>query len=427
MSAWTYDASNEANLMKVKYGKLIDKQFNQANVLFGRMKVKKDFVGSQIERPIIQSIGGGVSAGSLPTANESKTAKATITSKKLYAVARIDRETKAAAKTDEGSFVRMTAFPVKAATQAFNRNIERQLIRNDVAGAGKLITGAADSGTPPSDVSGAGTSGDPYVISFDKASTYSAGNFEAIEIGDIVHVNSETTELEVVDMSVTLSGGYATGTVSVVGTSARLAVLADACCPLPFIQTDSLYMQQSKDNELFGLQGILSATSGSLYGVSVGRRWQAYQKDASAAISTDLLNDLIINVKRQCGVAPKMILMGYHQYIKFLNLLEDQKTYNLPARDKKFKGQVSFSAIEYLGPEGKIPVLLSRFMDDDKVYALNEDHIEMCLRPGGFEWFSDDGSVFLRETTDSYEARYGGYGQVFVNPHFQGYLYNLSR
>ena len=118
--------------------------------------------------------------------------------------------------------------------------------------------------------------------------------------------------------------------------------------------------------------------------------------------------------------------MGYHQYIKFLNLLEDQKTYNLPARDKKYKGQVSFSAIEYIGPEGKIPVILSRFMDDDKVYALNEDHIEMCLRPGGFEWFSDDGSVFLRETTDSYEARYGGYGQLFVNPHFQGYLHSLG-
>ena len=425
MSSWTYTASNEANLMKIKYGKLIDKQFNQANVLFGRIKVKKDFLGKQIDRPIIQSIGGGVSAGSLPTANENKTALATITPKKLYAVTSIDRETKMASKSDEGSFVRFTAFPVKVATQSFNRNIERQMVRNDVAGAGKLISGGLDSGTPPTDVTGSGSSGDPYVISFDKASSYFAGSFEAIEIGDIVNVNTEATECEVTDMSVTLSGGYATGTVTVVGTSARLATLAGG--PTPFTEADSLYMQKSKDSELFGLQGILSATASTLYGVTVGRRWQAYQKNASSsAISTDLLNDVIINVKRQCGVAPKMILMGHHQYIKFLNLLEDQKSYNLPARDKKFKGQVSFSAIEYLGPEGVIPVVLSRFMDDDKVYFLNEDHIELCLRPGGFEWFNDDGTVFLREATDSYEARYGGYGQLFVNPHFQGYLHTLA-
>ena len=423
MSAWTYDGSNEANLMKVKYGKLIEKQFAQNNVVFGRMKIKKDFVGSQIERPIIQSIGGGVSAGSLPTANESKTAKAIITSKKLYAVAKIDRETKAAAKTSEGSFVRMTAFPVKASTNAFNRNVERQLTRGAVDGNGALITGDVTN----TNVSGAGSSGSPYVVSFDKASTYFPGHFESIEIGDILNADTETSELEVVDMSVTVASGYATGTISLVGASTRLDAINDVGTPAAFGASDKLYMQKSKDNEIFGLEGILSATTGSLYSVPVGRRWQSYQKDASAAaISTDLLNDLIINVKRQSGVAPKLILMGHHQYIKFLNLLEDSKVYNLPARDKKFKGQVSFSAIEYIGPEGKIPVVLSRFMDEDKVYALNEDHIEMCLRPGGFEWFSDDGSVFLRESTDSYEARYGGYGQLFVNPHFQGYLHNVG-
>ena len=119
MSTWTYSASNEANLMKVKYGKLIEKQFNMDNVLFGRIQKKQDFVGSQIERPVIQSIGGGVGAGSLPTANENKIGKATLTTKKLYAVTSIDRETMKAAKSDEGSFVRMTKFPVKIATKSF--------------------------------------------------------------------------------------------------------------------------------------------------------------------------------------------------------------------------------------------------------------------------------------------------------------------
>jgi hypothetical protein len=64
MSAWTYSASNESNLMKIKYGKLIDKQFNMANPLFARIKKLDDFVGSQLDRPLIQSIGGGVGPGS---------------------------------------------------------------------------------------------------------------------------------------------------------------------------------------------------------------------------------------------------------------------------------------------------------------------------------------------------------------------------
>ena len=124
MSAWTYSASNEANLMKIKYGKLIVKQFNQDAVILGRLKKMEDFVGKQIDRPVIQSIGGGVGAGSLPTANENKIAKASLSSpKKLYAVVSIDRETMKAAKTDEGAYVRMTKFPVQIAVKSFNRNL----------------------------------------------------------------------------------------------------------------------------------------------------------------------------------------------------------------------------------------------------------------------------------------------------------------
>lgn len=419
MSSWNYSASNEANLMKVKYGKLIEKQFNKASVIMGRSKMKKNFVGSQIEVPIVQSIGGGVGAGSLPTANENKISKATITSKKLYAVTSIDRESMKAAKTDEGSFVRLTKFPVKIAVESFNRNLERMLVRGAVDGAGDLISGNASN----SNVSGDGSSGTPYVVSLDNASTYFPAEFECIEEGDLLNVNTETTALEVVAMSVTVANGYATGTISLVGTSTRLAALTGSG---PFAAADSLYMQNSKDNEMVGIQGAIAATSGSLYGVTVGRRWQAYQKSAGGALSTDLMNDVVLNVKRQCGESPNLILSSYHQYIKLLNLLEDQKTYNLPARDKKFKGQIAFSAIEYISPDGKIPVIASRFIDSDKMYFLNDNHLEMHLRPDGFEWFDDDGTVFLRESGDSYEARYGGYGQYFINPHFQGYLHSLS-
>ena len=402
--------------MKVKYERLIEKQFNKSNPLFGRLKKKTDFVGSQKEIAIVQSIGGGVGAGSLPTASESKIGKATITTKKNYATVSIDRETMKAAKSDEGSFVRMTAFPVKIATESFNRNVERQLTRGAADGNGAILTGAPTTDT---DVSGAGTSGSPYVVSFDTASTYFPAQFACLEEGDIVNIGTETTGLEIVAISETVANGYSTGSISLVGTSAIL--LADVCGSTGL--AESVYMQGSKDNELIGVQGAISATSGSLYGVTVGRRWQAYQKDASsAALSTDLMNDVVVNVKRQSGASPKMILCHHHQYIKLLNLLEDHKRYNVPSR----KGEFSFSALSFMSADGELPVLTSRFIDSDKMYFLNDDQLELHLRPGGFEWFDEDGTVFLREASDSYEARYGGYGQSFINPHFQGYLYGLQ-
>lgn len=420
MSAFTYSTSTESNLMKVKYGALIEKQFNKSSVIVGRAKRKLDFVGSQIERPVIQSIGGGVGAGSLPTANHNKIGKATITSKKLYAIASIDRESMKASKSDEGAFVQFTKFPVKIAVDSFNRNLERMLIRNDVAGAGALVTGNASN----SNVTGAGSSGDPYLVNFSVASTYFPAEFEGIEEGDLLNVNTETTALEVSAVAITHASGYATAIISLVGTSARLATLAGAN---PFTSTDKLYMQNSKDSEMFGLKGILAASSSTLYGITVGRRWQAFQKSAaSAALSTDLLNEAILNLKRQCGESPNLILCSYHQFVKLLNLLEDQKSINLPVRDEKLKGQLSFSAIEYIGPDGAIPVVPSRFMDGDKVYMLNDNHMELCLRPGGFDWFDEDGQVFLRDSTDSYSARFGGYGQFFVNPHFQSQITSLA-
>ena len=419
MSTWTYSASTESNLMKVKYGKLIEDQFNKSNPLFGRLKKKTDFVGSQIEIPVVQSIGGGVGQGTLPTASENKIGKATITSKKCYAVVSIDRESMKAAKTDEGAFVRFTAFPVKIATESFNRNIERQMTRGAADGNGALVTGQAANGN----CSGVGTAGDPYLVELDKASTYFPGEIASIEEGDLLNVNSETTNLEVVSVSETIANGYSSTTIGLVGSSARLDVIGDTGTPAAFGAADKLYMQGSKDAELTGVQGVLAATSGTISGIAVGRRWQAYQKTAAgAALSTDLMNDVVVNVKRQSGKSPKLIMCHFHQYIKLLNLLEDQKRYNVPSR----KGEFSFSALSFMSADGEIPVVSSRFIDSDKMYFLNDDHLELHLRPGGFEWFDEDGTVFLREAADSYEARYGGYGQSFINPHFQGYLHTLA-
>lgn len=415
-TTWTYDQSTEKELLKVVYGRVIENQFNKENVIYGRAKKKNNFVGSQLEEVVIQSIGGGVSAGTLATASRNKHAKAILKRKKLYARTEIDRESMKVAKTSLGSFKDMTKHSVAMTVASFNRNLERQMTRGGANGEGVLVSG--DAGNTA--ISGTGTEADPYVISLDAASTYFPAHFETVEEGDLIVIDTETTELEVIAVDVSVVGGYATGTLSCIGTSA----IAAANAPL----TENIYMQKSKDEEITGIQGVLEATSGTLYNIPVGRRWKAYQKDATAQpLSTDLLNDVIINVKRQSGKAPTLLLVSYHQYVQLLNLLEDQKRYDLPTRNKDLKGQFSFSALAYEGPNGTIPIMSSRFMDSDKVFALNDDMISFHCAPGGLEWFDEDGTVFLRKADiDAYEARYGGYAQLYVNPHFQGIITNLA-
>jgi len=314
----------------------------------------------------------------------------------------------------------MTKYPVKIATKSFNRNLERMLTRAPADGS--LAAGSAGN----SSVTGDGSASTPYIVSLDDAGVYSLAHAESIEIGDLVNINDETADLEVVDVNVVSAvPGSIDIEISLVGSSTRLDALVAA--PNGLDAADDIFMQGSKDNELQGLESIIAATSGSYKGISVGRRWKSYSKDAAtAALSTDLMNDVVVNIKRQSGESPDMILASYAQYIKLLNLLEDHKRYQLPARDKKFKGQISFSGVEYMSPDGVIPVMASRFVSDEKMLFLNSNHIELCCRPGGFEWFDEDGTVFLRESGDSYEARYGGYCDFFVNPHFQGQLDNLQ-
>jgi hypothetical protein len=393
--------------MKIKYEKIIEKQFNQSTPIFARCKKKTDFIGSHKELAVVQSHGGGVGAGSLPTPSVNKIGKAIITSKSVYATVSIDRESMKAARTDEGAFVRFTKFPVEIATKSFNRNLERMITIGDASGSGALALG--DNTT---NVSGDGSTGTPYIITLASNSV-----MDSFEEGDLLNVNSETTDLKIVDIDI------AAKTLSLVGTSVRLAALTGSG---PFATADIVYMQGSKDNEMVGLRGILKATSGSLYNIQVGRRWKSYQKDASStALSTDLMNDVVLNVKKQSGESPNLILTSYAQYIALLNLLEDHKRYPISARDPKLKGIVSFAALEYMSADGPIPVVPSRFMYDDEMFFLNDKHMELHLR-GSFEWFDEDGTVFLREAGDSYEARYGGYGQHFCNPHFQGILQNLQ-
>jgi len=358
MANW--NLTDASNLFKIKYGKLSENTYNSANVTLGRIVKRFDFTGRQMFIPVPTTFAGGVGSGTLPTANFQTVEDALITAKKVYAVTQIEREAIKASANDEGAFVRMTRHAAERAVNSWMRNASRILFGN---GDGSIADG--DGST---NVSGAGTTGSPYVVVL--ATTTKDAN---VEERDFWNYSTETTNLEVVAYN------DSTKTVSLVGTSAGLAALTGSG-PVP--GGTFFYMQGSKDNDPEGLKSVLDATSGSKYSVTIARRWQAVQEAAGGAgLTPDLMNKVMLDVQKSSGKVPNLIVTSFTQFRKLLNQLEDQKEYPVEPRSADLKGKLSFKGVEFMSSAGPIAVFPERFCEDDRMYFLNDNFITAVHRP----------------------------------------------
>lgn len=423
--SFEYDSPTTNALVKRIFDKYYDKeQFNARRVMLSEITKKATFVGSQMEKAFLRSLGGGVSASGIPTAASRRYSRGSVTSKRSIATTEVDYESWLATSTNEGAFVSFQQEALESVNDNLKNNLERQLIRNGVDGRGTLAIGNATN----SNVTGAGTEADPYVVSLDAADVYFPATFECFEEGHTLNVNSETTDVEIVKVDVDIqTDGYAEGTIELVGTSARLAALTGAG---PFDVADEFFMQKSFGREMTGALGVLTAVAGdTLYGVEVGRRYKATQIDAGgAAISADILNDAILALDLDAGDEPTHIVVHPRQYRNIMSFLEDRKRYPMKTSSQK-NPDVGFSTLHYEGSTGLIPIVKSRFMDSDKIYLLNMEAKNACLhmRPEGIHLQQKDGNIWHRlESDDTLQARLAVYGEMFLNPNKQGIITNLA-
>ncbi len=403
----SFNLAERSAHFKTKYGKVSENAYNSANVTLARVRKTYTFTGSQMLEAIPGSMAGGVGSGSLPIANADVMLNAIITSKKVYATVEIEREAIKAADGKDGSFVSQTKHSVQKGVESFNRNMSRILWNS-------LDNGQLGVGDGSTAVTGAGTTADPYLVIM-SATGWKEANWEE---QDGVNCGTETTLLVVQEVV------PATRQIKLVGTSAALATAVG----LSGATSAKFYMQGSKDNDPLSIPTILAATSSTLYGVTVQRRWRApVQADSSGAgLTTDDMNGDMITIQKRCGKVPNLIVTSNVQYKKLLNVLEDKKEYVVDPRASELKGKISFSGLSFHSAAGLVPIFWDRFIDDDRIYYLNDDMIELRHRPD-FGWFDDDGSVFLRKSNDdAYEARYGGYLQNYTLPTFHGYRKGLS-
>ena len=200
---------------------------------------------------------------------------------------------------------------------------------------------------------------------------------------------------------------------------------------------DHVIMQGSLNNDPQGLKALTNElATDKLHSVTRDRRWSAEvidksslaDSDAGKKISTDLMNEMMLKIKKKCGKSPNLIICSYTQYEKILNMLESKKQFNVNTRaglKSKSGADISFSGVEFMSIDGAVGIFPERFIEDDRIYFLNDAHIHIYHRPD-FGWFDDDGTVFLRKAgEDEYEARYGGYPEVYMNPCFHGVIKGL--
>lgn len=396
--------------------------YSTTDVLEGRIKKRFDFVGSEKNVETHLSFSGGFGARLLPKANNSLMENQKIIAKKVYGRALVDREGLKAASSSQGAYKQYLKFPIKKTVENYVNQCGRILF-----GDGSGILGRGDGAT---NVTGAGTFANPYVVTFSQA-TWKRHNFHkkafvqlvtglaalpsnlggAMEGGDTTAHFLEVVEVE-----------DATRKVKLVGTSPALAALAGSS-PLP--TTSGFCMQRSYLGEPTGLGEALMKTSGTFQNIAIQTEWKAGKLDANGqGIITDMINEMMLQRQDEFGEEPNMIVCRFNQYQKILAQLEDKKVYNLP--NKNVKGHLGFEGIEYVCATGKkISIVTHRHADADKVYLLNDAYIERLHRPD-FGWFEEDGTVFLRTSEDEYEARYGGYWEHLIVPTAHAVIHNLA-
>lgn len=416
-----YNLQTATGVFKTKYIRMSRDMFNSENVVLAKIKRNDEFVGDQALISVPTSFGGGRGSGSMPRANVTSYQKMLITAKKLYCVIEIDNEAIKASQTDEGAFVRLSKEPVKRGVQAWQANLSRMLFNDSIASNGNGRLGISSSATAVTSAAGV------YTVTFVTAAAnpvnWKLANWE---IKDYINASliAGTAEYEVTGVSPAASATTATVTLQQTNGAAfdltgRLSV--------------NFYMQNSKDNDATGLRGVLLATTGTAYGISVGYRWQASSQltSLSVGITPDLLNQQALDIKYAFGENHDMFVTSFVQYRKLLNQLEDQKRYMIvESRNEGPKGKFSFQALEFMADTGPIPVIAERFVEDDTLYSLNSDFIEFHARPDG-GWIEDPsgsgGSMFMRSPTqDTWQARYAVYGEFGILPPAHGIMTGLT-
>ena len=366
----TFDA-----ILKTQYLGAIREQLNNTCALYSRLEKNEDsVVGKNFTIPLHYGRNEGVGArgegGALPTAGNQSYKECIVPMKYQYGRIQITGPTIKAARSNEGAFLRAVDSEMRGLEKDMKSSMNRQAFGD---GSGVLATCASAS---------------TVNITVDSTAKLRVG----MPIDILVTTTGATT-----------AGVVATSVSSITSTTVFVVATAPAT-PASIDGTYSVYVAGSRNKEMMGLGGIVSATS-TLQGLDVATYpWWVAAVQANGgtkrAISDSIIQTAIdalgSNSNGTCTAMymPKGVRRAYvallkadHQIVNSLDL----------------KG--GFKAISYVGgDQGEIPIIADKDAPANKIFCVDENELQV-YRLADFDWMQEDGAILSRVSgVDAYEA-----------------------
>jgi len=406
----SFNLTSASAIFKRKYDTNSVQVVKAVNPLQSQLGMKFGFTG-EIDgyRQYVQlSAGGGIGFGSgansaLPTATQPSRVQKALSRKKIYYRSRIDGEA-IDASTDEGAFVAGLAEEAARGPKGFSRLIETSLFAVKATdGSSNVVSGAW--GTV-----GSVTGTDPYVVTLGLS-----GDARKFQTGDIVNVETGNSDKFIVT-DVAVKAG-------------TITISRQTGSQIP-VATDEIFIENGEDNGVISIDGVTGLASGeSLYGISYRQNYEpgAYIDASSTGLNVEKLDEACLDIEDLTQEGVDTIITSFDQWRKLSASSQDMQRINVgPKGLDAVAANLGFSSLKYHGPKGDAVIMRSKYCADAKCYLINSRRASMryAKKP---QWKTLDGSVFLREANiDSYEARYGAYGELDTIPTFHGQIYDLA-
>jgi hypothetical protein len=402
-------------IYKTQYHQLMQNIFATYGDLWGMIRKTYGKGGDEVKSAIQNTFGGGVgssSDGTLPNANMEKYLEPTFTWNRVYANIQLDGLTIEAARKSEHAFVNVADKATLHKMQSFQRYLSGNCLFGDGTGAlGQFSGNATGTATAPI-LTILNTTGSTY--------QYRQGYFE---VGDDVNINTLSSVFRITAVNHTSF----TVTLSRISGSDDLTAIGAG--------THTVYMQNSKDNDPYGLLGIIQGSTH--YGVAEEYRYAPHEIAAGGAeLENEMLVELVEDFHTNTDKYPNLVMLPPLHYKRFLSLQEDLKSNPVRLSRKPGKSnigsekalaKVSYNGMALAAGDGDIMVVKNKFIKPGHAYAVHTDHLEV-LGVGEKPGFQNriDGQTFLRlEGKDAYGAFLRFYGEIFINPFYVGAITGL--
>lgn len=358
------------DILKVQYLGPIRDQLNNSSVLYSRLEKNSDsVVGKNFTIPLHYGRNEGVGARgegtALPTAGNQAYKECIVPMRYQYGRIQITGPTIKASRSNEGAFVRAVDSEMRGLEKDMKASMNRQAFGD---GTGLLATVAASGSS---------------------SSTVVVDSTAKLRVGMPIDIIVKTT-------GAATAGVAGTSVASITDTTTF--TIADTLAGSP-ATTYGVYIAGSRNNEMMGLSGIVSATA-TLQGLAVADYpwWKAKvlaNSGTSRAISDTLLQTAIDTLEaNSSGMCTAMYTsFGVRRAYQAL-LTATKKLVNT----QELKG--GYKAITY----NDLPIIADKDAPANKIFVVDENELQV-FRLGDFDWMSEDGAILSRVSGyDAYEA-----------------------